>query len=123
MKILCILAFASILPFASLADDHPHEGPCRKDRETLCKDAGEPRDVMKCMRRNKDKLSAECREHVEKRKSEMKGRMKAARKACRDDAKKLCAGVERGGGRLVECLHENRDKLSPACQDAMKPRN
>ena len=38
------------------------------------------------------------------------------RGACRDDAQKLCAGVERGGGKIRECLAGQIDKLSDACR-------
>jgi len=36
--------------------------------------------------------------------------------ACRDDAKKLCASVQPGGGRLMACLKDKQSELSPACQ-------
>jgi hypothetical protein len=34
------------------------------------------------------------------------------RSACADDAKKLCAGVQSGGGRILACLKEHKDSLS-----------
>lgn len=42
--------------------------------------------------------------------------------ACHDDAQKLCANVERGGGRVVNCLISQKDKLSEACRRAMEAR-
>jgi len=33
----------------------------------------------------------------------------AIRAACAEDAKKLCAGVQPGGGRIVACLREHKD--------------
>jgi Spy/CpxP family protein refolding chaperone len=39
---------------------------------------------------------------------------------CAEDAKKLCAGMQPGGGRIAKCMKEHEGELSPACQDAMK---
>jgi hypothetical protein len=41
------------------------------------------------------------------------------RAACQPDAQKLCAGVPRGGGRIIACLQQNQDQVSPACKDAL----
>lgn len=41
---------------------------------------------------------------------------RAAMQVCRADAKKLCANVQPGGGRIAACLRENESKLSPGCQ-------
>ncbi len=40
---------------------------------------------------------------------------RAERAACRDDAKTFCAGVKPGGGRILDCLAKQKDKISPAC--------
>ena len=42
----------------------------------------------------------------------------AIRAACADDAQKLCAGVQPGGGRIVACLKEHKDSLSDSCKQA-----
>lgn len=42
--------------------------------------------------------------------------LKALRTACEVDVKKLCADVEPGGGRLVQCLKDHRDEATPPCQ-------
>lgn len=42
----------------------------------------------------------------------------AIRAACAEDAKKLCAGVQPGGGRIVACLKEHKDSLSDRCKQA-----
>jgi hypothetical protein len=41
---------------------------------------------------------------------------RAAMQVCRADARKLCAGVHPGGGRIAACLRENESKLSSPCQ-------
>jgi len=40
------------------------------------------------------------------------------RAACADDAQRLCAGVQPGGGRVVACLKEHKDALSDRCKEA-----
>jgi hypothetical protein len=42
----------------------------------------------------------------------------AIRAACADDAQRLCAGVQPGGGRIVVCLKEHKDSLSERCKQA-----
>ena len=43
----------------------------------------------------------------------------AVRGACRADIEQLCAGVQRGGGRIMQCLREHQDGVSPDCKSAM----
>src|ERR1700722_18483249 len=42
----------------------------------------------------------------------------AIRAACADDAQKLCAGVQTGGGRIIACLKQHKDSLSAKCKQA-----
>jgi hypothetical protein len=42
----------------------------------------------------------------------------AIRAACAEDAQRLCAGVQPGGGRIVACLREHKDSLSDQCKQA-----
>jgi hypothetical protein len=46
------------------------------------------------------------------------------RGACRDDARKLCAGIGRDGGReaVLECLAGQKDKLSDECRKSVESR-
>jgi hypothetical protein len=44
------------------------------------------------------------------------------RGACRDDVQKLCAGVERGGGHIRDCLAGQMDKLSDSCRKMVESR-
>jgi hypothetical protein len=39
--------------------------------------------------------------------------------ACKADVEALCKGVQRGGGRIMKCLHENDSKVSAGCKQAM----
>jgi hypothetical protein len=40
----------------------------------------------------------------------------AERAACQADFEKYCEGVTPGGGRVVECLAKQLDKLTPQCK-------
>jgi Cysteine rich repeat len=48
----------------------------------------------------------------------LRAAMSAARAACADDVKKLCAGVQPGAGRIRRCIGSHRDQLQPTCRDA-----
>jgi hypothetical protein len=40
----------------------------------------------------------------------------------RDDVQKLCAGVERGGGHIRDCLAGQINKLSDSCRKVVESR-
>jgi hypothetical protein len=42
------------------------------------------------------------------------------RAACEGDAKKLCSGVIPGGGRILDCLAKQKDKLSEDCKKVVE---
>ena len=42
---------------------------------------------------------------------------KAVRAACTDDAKKLCAGMPPGQGRIRDCMQAHLKELSPTCRE------
>ena len=44
------------------------------------------------------------------------------RKACAEDVKKLCADVKVGEGRVVQCLKQHAQELTPGCSDVMQQR-
>jgi hypothetical protein len=46
----------------------------------------------------------------------------AMREACKADFEKYCSDVQRGGGRVAECLNKQHDQLSEACQKALDAR-
>jgi hypothetical protein len=41
------------------------------------------------------------------------------RSACGGDVRSLCAGVQVGGGRIIQCLASQAASLSPACKDVL----
>jgi hypothetical protein len=44
----------------------------------------------------------------------------AERAACQADYQKYCSGVLPGGGRIMECLAKELDKLTPECKAAVE---
>jgi len=42
-----------------------------------------------------------------------------ARSACGADIRSLCAGVEAGGGRIIQCITRQATALSPACRNVL----
>jgi hypothetical protein len=53
--------------------------------------------------------------------AEGKGRS-GMKKACAEDAKKLCSGVKPGEGRIARCLRQHAQELSPGCVEMMQQR-
>lgn len=51
---------------------------------------------------------------------EMRARIIAAGKACRPDIDRFCASVQRGEGRILQCLVTHETNLQPDCLNAMK---
>ena len=43
-------------------------------------------------------------------------------KACAEDVKALCSGVKPGEGRIIQCLKEHRQEVSPSCSEMMQQR-
>ena len=41
------------------------------------------------------------------------------RAACESDVTKLCAGVQPGGGRIMQCLSQHKSEGSDACKQAI----
>jgi hypothetical protein len=41
------------------------------------------------------------------------------RQACSADLQRLCAGVQPGGGRILQCIRTHKNELSPDCQSAL----
>jgi hypothetical protein len=118
---------------------------CRSDYPKVC--AGVPTGgapALQCLEKNKSKLSAGCEQAVSAAgggaapasATAAAGAVPAAaplslrpmrprevlfvvRSACGADVRALCAGVDPGGGRIIECLATQAASLSPDCRSVL----
>jgi hypothetical protein len=95
------------------------QGPCADDVKKFCKDVhpGAGR-IARCLKEHENNLSLACKRQM----SEVKKGVHEFREACEDDVLRLCAGVKPGGGRIIKCLKENENELSPECKAKMDTR-
>ena len=88
---------------------------CRRDIDRLCSEVQPGRGrVVACLIRQQDDLSSSCGPEIERIQGAAET-ISTIRAACRADAERLCAGVPREAGPLVECLQANRSNLSETC--------
>lgn len=97
---------------------------CETELKSYCSDVtpGEGR-VLACLYAHNDKITARC-EYALYDAAVLLERAVAAisfvANECDDDLVKLCADVPVGGGRLLDCLGKNADKVSDRCKQAVK---
>ena len=107
-----IVGFVALFAAAAGAAEHP----CKEDAEKLCKgvEPGEGR-IVRCLKQHEAELSAACKE----KRDSFRERMQEIRAACDEDAKKFCAGVQPGQGRIANCLRSHQTDLSQDCTAAI----
>ncbi|MBI1860580.1 MAG: hypothetical protein HYR96_06660 [Deltaproteobacteria bacterium] len=88
------------------------QGPCKADVMNYCKSIkpGSGR-ILRCLRRNADRLSPDCKAHRENKSAEIRQRMLA----CQQDSEKFCKDTRPGRARIHKCLKRHEEDLSPAC--------
>jgi Cysteine rich repeat len=86
---------------------------CAADIKAQCGDVMKPGGVAlkECMKTHFSDLSEDCQVAII--------RAAAVGKACKADAKKLCADVKPGRGTVAECMKAHAADLSDACKEAM----
>ncbi|HSQ77370.1 MAG TPA: cysteine rich repeat-containing protein [Nitrospirota bacterium] len=91
--------------------------PCADDAAKFCKDV-QPGGggIMRCLKEHENDLSPACKERV----AGMEQWFQEVREACQDDAQKFCRDINPGSGRIVRCLKEHENELSPECKARME---
>lgn len=51
--------------------------------------------------------------------SPSRAQAQAIRAACEADIRATCPGVQPGGGRILQCIKANPDKISQPCKEAL----
>ena len=113
------IIFSALLACATAAfakDEGPDSfAACMPDLERLCQGVqpGEGR-IMKCMTENKSHVSPACAAAMkEKEQDEQSAGDDFA--ACQQDYQRYCKGVQPGGGRIMQCMVDNRTRVSAPC--------
>ncbi len=65
-----------------------------------------------CLLEKENNLGTNCKSELSRLKEEMKTEMT---NACGEDRNRFCFWVIPGGGRILKCLLETEEKLSPQC--------
>ncbi|MFW5887941.1 MAG: hypothetical protein ACOCUH_04010, partial [Bacteriovoracia bacterium] len=90
--------------------------PCFGDLKRHCKRINPGKGaIIGCLISNEDKLTAECKKVVDKKKAEI-----SKDSPCFEDVMKLCPPKERIKGKLQKCLEKNMAKLGDKCKQDFK---
>jgi len=99
-----------------------HAG-CATEIETYCSQVtqGEGR-LLACFYAHEDKLSGACQYALYDASAQLEHAVSSLNYVagqCEDDIAKLCANVQAGEGRLLECLDGQKESVSAACTRAI----
>jgi len=116
-----MLAFSSSVsaqdPVATIVEG------CTAEIETYCSQvtAGEGR-MLACFYAHEDKLSGQCQYALYNAAAQLDQAVSALNYVageCKNDIMSLCANVEMGEGRILDCLAAQEEAVSPACKTAV----
>jgi hypothetical protein len=110
----CIAALgAALLMTHSAFAETTAAKACRADIKMQCGDEMKSGGaaLKDCMKTHFSDLSENCQVAII--------RAAAVGKACKADAKKLCAGDKRGNGGLAQCMRSHAADLSDGCKEAL----
>lgn len=111
------LLFATQAQAEDPAAAESKKGACREEIKKFCADVkpGGGR-IHQCLNKHENELSQACRDARTAAREKARQRAREIHAACDGDVKKLCADVQRGGGRVLACLKKNGDQVSEACR-------
>ena len=115
--LVVFIATAVGVGFGPVPKAFADKGACADDVSKFCKDVqpGQGR-IIKCMKEHESELSPGCKAQL----AQVKEKVQEAREACEDDIFQFCGDVKPGGGRIVRCLKEHENELSPKCKAKME---
>jgi len=118
-----LLAAANSAPVAVQALAEPLIEGCASELETHCAAVtpGEGR-LLACLYAYGDKLSAQCELALYEsavRLDRAISTLTYVASQCRADIGGLCTGLQAGGGRIAQCLHDHAAELSGPCKGAL----
>jgi len=99
------------------------ETGCGTEIQNYCSQVnpGEGR-LLACFYAHEDKLSGQCQYALYSASAQLEHAVSALNYVagqCQNDIVSLCANVQAGEGRIVECLNANSESVSAACTQAM----
>ena len=127
LRILPLLIVFAIVSFAGsvAAQDIVSEVQkgCGAEIEKFCSQVtqGEGR-LLACFYAHEDKLSGQCQYALYNASAQLEHAVSSLNYVagqCEDDIKALCASVQLGEGRVLECLNSNAEAVSTACKQAI----
>jgi hypothetical protein len=116
MRTVLLAGFLPAVLWAIAVRPAAAAGPCAADEQKFCSELqpGGGR-IVRCLHAHANELSDACKSHIREKRQEMA----EAWKVCKPDVEKLCAGVQRGGGRILACLKAHESAVSAACKDEL----
>jgi hypothetical protein len=117
----CMMLFAALVVVtwagAGEAAQAREQRPCDDDVAKYCKDIQPGRGrIARCLKQHEQELSPACKQHA----AEVKRKGQEFRAACEDDVLRLCGDVKAGGGRILHCLKQHEQELTPDCKATMQ---
>ena len=119
---------ALLLGNTALADEktileHVREA-CKADKEKFCTQVtpGDTERMLACAYAHEDQLSGQCSHALYQAAAALEAAIAALNyiaKECKGDVEAHCANVKMGEGRILNCLNDNRDKISANCNTAL----
>ncbi|OHD65818.1 MAG: hypothetical protein A2176_02040 [Spirochaetes bacterium RBG_13_51_14] len=129
--ILVALAISMILSWVlyhaeALGGDDPQlpefNAHCSDDVNRFCSGVTRGRGrVFTCLRANKEKISENCHDYIAGKLNKVMSSFLSFRTNCGDDYSKFCKNVERGEGRVMQCLWMRSSEISTDCKKQIAP--
>jgi hypothetical protein len=94
---------------------------CRAELQKLCQGSqAEEGRLGKCIQDKMDQLSPACRQQIQARKDRMRNVKQQFKAACEPDIKQFCPDVQRGQGRIMQCLKQHKKEVSAGCSQVLE---